>query len=190
MGLFDKLKPKYKSNDSETRREGVLELTADKKNILKNQKILNDLARNDPSSQVRIVAIENLVGDSSVRYAALNDSDLEVRNVAVKRLDDFIDGSFYNYLVPASDETTEARSIKEILEAVVVNDSSDDVRQSADKILEKYNNINFGTYHNSIDRANEYWTIRQLIVNKYLTLKNELRIVKEFKKSLLSKMFC
>lgn len=161
MGLFDKLKPKYKNSDSEIRKEGVLELAADKKNILKNQKILNDLARNDPSSQVRMAAIENVVGEGSVCYAALNDPDSKVRNVAVKRLDDFIDGSLYNYLIPSSDGTYEVISNKEILENIAVNDSSEDVRQSANKILEKYNNINFGTYHNSIERANEYWTIRR-----------------------------
>lgn len=161
MGLFDKLKPKYKNNDSEIRKQGVLELVNDKKNIVKNQKILMDLAKNDLSSEVRIVAIENVIGDSSVRYAALNDSDSKVRNVAVNRLDDFNDGSLFNYLIPAGDGKSEPQSIKEILENIADNDSSDEVRQSAKKIIEKYDNINFGTRHDSIQRASEYWTMRR-----------------------------
>ena len=170
MGLFDKLKPKYKNNDSEIRKQGVLELVNDKKNIVKNQKILMDLAKNDPSSEVRIVAIENVIGDSSVRYAALNDSDSKVRNVAVNRLDDFIDGSLFNYLIPAGDGKSEPQSIKEILENIADNDSSDEVRQSAKKIIEKYkNDTQLEVKETGSTIENVYWNEDIKIKKSYLS---------------------
>ncbi|WP_407422886.1 HEAT repeat domain-containing protein [Methanobrevibacter sp.] len=80
MGLFDKLKPKHKSNDLLVRREA-----AKKTN---NQKILAKLAMNDDHWMVRREAIPKISDKKVLLYIAKNDDDEICRRMALQKMNE------------------------------------------------------------------------------------------------------
>ena len=87
MGLFDKIrKKKWEDEDTKVRMEGVEELLNSNKKGMEKQEILKGIAKNDPDSAVRLLAVQNLNGEELNEEIALNDSDWKVRKAAVENL--------------------------------------------------------------------------------------------------------
>ena len=79
MGILDSIrKPKWQSKDWKKRLEAVKELD--------DQKILVDLAQNDPDKDVRVAAVKKLDDKSVLMSITESDPDMDVREAAVKRL--------------------------------------------------------------------------------------------------------
>ncbi len=93
MGLFDKIKPKWKHKESKVRLKALREL--------ENPDTIFKMAENDPSSEIRIKAIKRIMygpgniaksDDLYLKYEpkliaiAKNDSDVEVRKEAIRNI--------------------------------------------------------------------------------------------------------
>ena len=86
MGLFDKLrKNKWDDEDPQLRMEGIEELLSSNKKDNEKQKILTGIAKNDPESDIRIMALQNLDVPRLFEEIILNDPDWKVRMAAVER---------------------------------------------------------------------------------------------------------
>ena len=127
MGLFDKLKPKYKNSDPNVRRNAIWELT--------DQKIIEDIAKNDEDEYVRRKAVAKLATLTNQEDVfidiAKNDEDWGVRYEAVEQIkneDALIDIAKNDEYDTVRGKATKGISNSKVLEDIVKNDSSSSVR--------------------------------------------------------------
>lgn len=133
MGLFDKLrKKKWENEDPKVRMEGVEELLNSNKKGMEKQEILKGIAKNDPDSAVRLLAVQNLNGEELNEEIALNDSDWKVRKAAVENLIAYVKSN-KRYFGDTHYSVNE--SYMNFLEKVGKNDSNSEVRDAANKIV-------------------------------------------------------
>ena len=134
MGLFDKLrKNKWDDEDPQLRMEGIEELLNSNKKDEEKQKILTGIAKNDPDSDIRIMAVQNLNALRVMEDIILNDSDWKVRMAGVERLkkdiiyfkETFSDPEAYADHYDINEEYID------FLEEVGKNDSNSEVRDAA-----------------------------------------------------------
>ena len=137
MGLFDKLrKNKWDDEDPQLRMEGIEELLSSNKKDNEKQKILTGIAKNDPDSDIRIMAVQNLNALRVMEDIILNDSDWKVRMAGVERLkkdiiyfkETFSDPEAYADHYDINEEYID------FLEEVGKNDSNSEVRDAANEI--------------------------------------------------------
>ena len=137
MGLFDKLrKNKWDDEDPQLRMEGIEELLNSNKKDEEKQKILTGIAKNDPDSDIRIMAVQNLNALRVMEDIILNDSDWKVRMAGVERLkkdiiyfkETFSDPEAYADHYDINEEYID------FLEEVGKNDSNSEVRDAANAI--------------------------------------------------------
>lgn len=137
MGLFDKLrKNKWDDEDPQLRMEGIEELLNSNKKDEEKQKILTGIAKNDPDSDIRIMAVQNLNALRVMEDIILNDSDWKVRMAGVERLkkdiiyfkETFSDPEAYADHYDINEEYID------FLEEVGKNDSNSEVRDAANEI--------------------------------------------------------
>jgi hypothetical protein len=137
MGLFDKLrKNKWDDEDPQLRMEGIEELLNSDKKDEEKQKILTGIAKNDPDSDIRIMAVQNLNALRVMEDIILNDSDWKVRMAGVERLkkdiiyfkETFSDPEAYADHYDINEEYID------FLEEVGKNDSNSEVRDAANAI--------------------------------------------------------
>ena len=137
MGLFDKLrKNKWDDEDPQLRMEGIEELLNSNKKDEEKQKILTGIAKNDPYSDIRIMAVQNLNALRVMEDIILNDSDWKVRMAGVERLkkdiiyfkETFSDPEAYADHYDINEEYID------FLEEVGKNDSNSEVRDAANAI--------------------------------------------------------
>ena len=137
MGLFDKLrKNKWDDEDPQLRMEGIEELLSSNKKDNEKQKILTGIAKNDPDSDIRIMAVQNLNALRVMEDIILNDSDWKVRMAGVERLkkdiiyfkETFSDPEAY------ADHYDINEDYIDFLEEVGKNDSNSEVRDAANEI--------------------------------------------------------
>ena len=137
MGLFDKLrKNKWDDEDPQLRMEGIEELLNSDKKDEEKQKILTGIAKNDPDSDIRIMAVQNLNALRVMEDIILNDSDWKVRMAGVERLkkdiiyfkETFSDPEAYADHYDINEEYID------FLEEVGKNDSNSEVRDAANEI--------------------------------------------------------
>ena len=137
MGLFDKLrKNKWDDEDPQLRMEGIEELLSSNKKDNEKQKILTGIAKNDPDSDIRIMAVQNLNALRVMEDIILNDSDWKVRMAGVERLkkdiiyfkETFSDPEAYADHYDINEEYID------FLEEVGKNDSNSEVRDAANAI--------------------------------------------------------
>lgn len=137
MGLFDKLrKNKWDDEDPQLRMEGIEELLNSDKKDEEKQKILTGIAKNDPDSDIRIMAVQNLNALRVMEDIILNDSDWKVRMAGVERLkkdiiyfkETFSDPEAYADHYDINEEYID------FLEEVGENDASSEVRDAANEI--------------------------------------------------------
>ena len=137
MGLFDKLrKNKWDDEDPQLRMEGIEELLSSNKKDEEKQKILTGIAKNDPYSDIRIMAVQNLNALRVMEDIILNDSDWKVRMAGVERLkkdiiyfkETFSDPEAYADHYDINEEYID------FLEEVGKNDSNSEVRDAANEI--------------------------------------------------------
>ena len=137
MGLFDKLrKNKWDDEDPQLRMEGIEELLSSNKKDEEKQKILTGIAKNDPDSDIRIMAVQNLNALRVMEDIILNDSDWKVRMAGVERLkkdiiyfkETFSDPEAYADHYDINEEYID------FLEEVGKNDSNSEVRDAANEI--------------------------------------------------------
>ena len=140
MGLFDKLrKNKWDDEDPQLRMEGIEELLNSNKKDEEKQKILTRIAKNDPDSDIRIMAVQNLNALRVMEDIILNDSDWKVRMAGVERLkkdiiyfkETFSDPEAYADHYDINEEYID------FLEEVGKNDSNSEVRDAANAIADK-----------------------------------------------------
>ncbi|MBQ2961594.1 HEAT repeat domain-containing protein [Methanobrevibacter sp.] len=138
MGLFDKLKKnKWDDKDPQVRMEGIEELLNSDKKDEDKQKILRGIAENDPDSDIRIMAVQNLDIPRLFEEIILNDPDWKVRMAAVEGLkkdiiyfrEEFADEEAY------VDHYDVNKEYIDFLEEVGQNDESSEVRDAANKIV-------------------------------------------------------
>ena len=131
MGLFDKLrKNKWDDEDPQLRMEGIEELLNSDKKDEEKQKILTGIAKNDPDSDIRIMAVQNLNALRVMEDIILNDSDWKVRMAAVERLKKDIIYFKENF----EDHYDINEEYIDFLEEVGKNDSNSEVRDAANAI--------------------------------------------------------
>ena len=117
MGLGDLFKPKYKHSDWKIRLEAVKKID--------NQKILLDIAKNDPESEVRKEAInkieiQNIDDDSVLVDIAKNDSNGFVRRRAVEKIAD--ESVLVDIAKNDSDEFVRRNAVEKIADESVLVD--------------------------------------------------------------------
>lgn len=137
MGLFDKLrKNKWDDEDPQLRMEGIEELLNSNKKDEEKQKILTGIAKNDPDSDIRIMAVQNLNALRVMEDIILNDSDWKVRMAGVERLKKDI--IYFKETFSAPEAYADHYDINEeyidFLEEVGKNDSNSEVRDAANAI--------------------------------------------------------
>ena len=131
MGLFDKLrKNKWDDEDPQLRMEGIEELLNSDKKDEEKQKILTGIAKNDPDSDIRIMAVQNLNALRVMEDIILNDSDWKVRMAGVERLKKDIIYFKENF----EDHYDINEEYIDFLEEVGKNDSNSEVRDAANEI--------------------------------------------------------
>ena len=137
MGLFGKLrKNKWEDEDPQVRMEGIEELLSSNKKDNEKQKILTGIAKNDPESDIRIMALQNLDVPRLFEEIILNDPDWKVRMAGVERLkkdiiyfkETFSDPEAYADHYDINEEYID------FLEEVGKNDSNSEVRDAANAI--------------------------------------------------------
>ena len=137
MGLFGKLrKNKWEDEDPQVRMEGIEELLSSNKKDNEKQKILTGIAKNDPESDIRIMAVQNLDVPRLFEEIILNDPDWKVRMAGVERLkkdiiyfkETFSDPEAYADHYDINEEYID------FLEEVGKNDSNSEVRDAANAI--------------------------------------------------------
>ena len=128
MGLFGKLrKNKWEDEDPQVRMEGIEELLSSNKKDNEKQKILTGIAKNDPESDIRIMALQNLDVPRLFEEIILNDSDWKVRMAGVERLKKDIIYFKENF----KDHYDINEEYIDFLEEVGKNDSNSEVRDAA-----------------------------------------------------------
>ena len=131
MGLFGKLrKNKWEDEDPQVRMEGIEELLSSNKKDNEKQKILTGIAKNDPESDIRIMALQNLDVPRLFEEIILNDPDWKVRMAAVERLKKDIIYFKENF----EDHYDINEEYIDFLEEVGKNDSNSEVRDAANAI--------------------------------------------------------
>lgn len=131
MGLFGKLrKNKWEDEDPQVRMEGIEELLSSNKKDKDKQKILTGIAKNDPESDIRIMALQNLDVPRLFEEIILNDPDWKVRMAAVERLKKDIIYFKENF----EDHYDINEEYIDFLEEVGENDASSEVRDAANEI--------------------------------------------------------
>ena len=159
MGLFDKLKKsKWKDENPQVRMQGINELAQDVKHMKKNQEILRDILKNDPDSNVRILAIQKINSDAAIKDAALYDSDWKVRKAAVENLKIFLD----NTIIYFPDNHYEVnKTLINFLENISKNDSNSEVREAANRLVNdpKYNKNALNELHKNEPKEINYTVV-------------------------------
>lgn len=141
MGFMDKIfKPKWKDEDFVKRYKAVKKL--------KDQKILIEIAKNDPNYTVRSAAVENITDENALIDLALNDSSGGVQCGAIKKINDetVLKDIVKNLKNSEMVRETAIENINDVdfLIDVAKTDVSDEIRRKAtDKIdIEKINDDN------------------------------------------------
>ena len=137
MSLFDKLKKnKWDDEDPQVRMEGIEELLSSNKKDEEKQKILTKIAKNDPESDMRIMAIQNLDVPLLFEQVILNDPDWKVRMAAVEGLKKDI--IYFRELFADEEDYADHYDVNkeyiDFLEEVGENDASSEVRDAANAI--------------------------------------------------------
>lgn len=131
MGLFGKLrKNKWEDEDPQVRMEGIEGLLSSNKKDNEKQKILTGIAKNDPESDIRIMALQNLDVPRLFEEIILNDPDWKVRMAGVERLKKDIIYFKENF----EDHYDINEEYIDFLEEVGKNDSNSEVRDAANAI--------------------------------------------------------
>lgn len=140
MGLFGNLrKPKWKHEDWRKRRDAVKKIN--------DQKILIELARNDPHDEVRRAAIGKIKSESVLVDIAKNDNDWLIRKYATDRITN--QGVLIDIAKNDEDGGVRSAAIKKIkdenlVEKLLRSDSSREVQQyaSAQRHINYTNSLN------------------------------------------------
>ena len=130
MKLFQNLfSAKWKSKNPDTRKQAILRL-----NIDENQAIFDEIANNDETSEMRLLAVKRLTSFDRLTHIAKHNTDAKARDLANKILNQILAG--HSDATISLDEDTRLEKIQhcndqKTLEYVALNANSAAIREAA-----------------------------------------------------------